>query len=137
MKQQRATHRPHLPQAKTSEREWKSERALQPPLFVQLSLGNSTQAENSLKLTQTGVSLFLTTAVAAELDTVLPLIDFINYARMCVCAFLFDFICPASLALISLTIQYKFMHTLQQLQQQRLSHLTDLSQNRKILESVP
>lgn len=60
------------------------ERALQPPLFVQLSLGNSTQAENSLKLTQTGVSLFLTTAVAAELDTVLALIDFINYARMCV-----------------------------------------------------
>lgn len=50
MKQQRATHRPHLPQAKTSEREWESERALQPPLFVQLSLGNSTQAENSLKL---------------------------------------------------------------------------------------
>lgn len=29
------------------------------------------------------------------------------------------------------------MHTLQQLQQQRLSHLTDLSQNRKILKSVP
>lgn len=135
MKQHRATHRPHLPQAKTSEREWESERALQPPLFVQLSLGNSTQTE----LTQTGVSLFLTTAVAAELDTVLPLIDFINYARLCVCvcAFLFDFICPASLALISLTIQYKFMHTLQQLQQQRLSHLTDLSQNRKILKSVP
>lgn len=60
MKQQRATHRPHLPQAKTSERESTAAAIVCAALAGELN--------SSRELTQTGVSLFLTTAVAAELD---------------------------------------------------------------------
>lgn len=80
MKQQRATHRPHLPQAKTSEREGERESAAAAIVCSALA----AELNSSEELTQTGVRSFLTTAVAAERDTVLPLIDFINYARMCV-----------------------------------------------------
>lgn len=108
MKQQRATQA--TPTA--SQNEWERERESAAAAIVCSALAR--ELNSSEELTQTEGRSFLTTAVAAELDTVLPLIDFINYTRMCgcVCAFLSDFIYPASLALICLTIQYKFMHTL-------------------------
>lgn len=79
MKQQRATQA--TPTA--SQNEWERERESAAAAIVCSALAR--ELNSSEELTQTEGRSFLTTAVAAELDTVLPLIDFINYTRMCVC----------------------------------------------------